>query len=884
MCKGILHAAITICCLLGLRAQAVTAIITCQTCPSGATAAGVAPGIFVTDDTGHNVLPGVPVGACHTITVHTDLSYKATFPGNVIGAAYYGGTVNVLASPGSVFDSGNVESTSDVTAASLANTIIGPAAPAAPCQVGITQTDDLAMNNLTYTFTAADIANGGVSFHLSYANGTTLISPCSLKASGSVEFKVTIAAAPTCTVPAPTAVCAGTTATAGPVNVTLDPAATVASYCWQKGCPPAADAPCLSTTDTLSIPNAQASDAGCYTVTVTDSLGCTTTCTATLVVNPCNPVITVLKQVVCKDPNTACEANTGYSHSASGVQGGAADDCPVFCYSIRIENTGDVDLTGITVTDNQYNLADKLNGNPGDPNAPFPTSLPAHSGADSVAIRYFSATVCDTTGSTPTVDCTLPDPVTDTLINTVTVNATSTAGAAPTVTSCAAVQVKKINVTCDLQLVAATGFDLDNNPNDNHVTMPAGSTDVSIETALKITNTGTAPLKVTSISVTDCANPPNPISLVTCGGVTPVDFNTTIFANGPISVSPNNGFVDLGNIGCWVVSCPGGCLKVTVNAQADDQVPGVCITDQSGNPVTATTTCQANVDCQQPATCRVTGGGVLTPGVSYTTTCPVPITETTMLSGTLCNNTPTVVQVTHGGQLGAPYAQQDCGDILGDPCIRGQWQHVRHYQGKGSPRSEVTVDTIHTTNPKGTFDLLKCACLPCCELGVTGASPSTLGTLCNPDDHKICGPEPRPAPANAIIFSGVAMLRSCVSSGNNGKGSEIPVVFMVYIEDRSEPGGLHPKGSVNPPDVYCFQAWAIQGNNFNSGDAQALRQAVAQAGCAYISNHAEGAMPPSTVTVGNTTATSFIDDCGPLDRGNHQIHPSTSATCNATTP
>jgi hypothetical protein len=151
----------------------------------GAQAVGVAPGIFVTRLDGSNVLPTSPVSACEQVVVHTDLGYKATFPSGVIGAAYFGGTAQVLAFPGS---SAVSESTSDVAPSALASTVIGPLGEACA------DTDDLAMNNLTYTFTAADIAAGSVKFRFQYAGGTILITPCSLRAAGSVEFPVQIAA------------------------------------------------------------------------------------------------------------------------------------------------------------------------------------------------------------------------------------------------------------------------------------------------------------------------------------------------------------------------------------------------------------------------------------------------------------------------------------------------------------------------------------------------------------------------------------------------------------------------------------------------------------------------------------------------------------------
>jgi hypothetical protein len=295
--------------------------------------------------------------------------------------------------------------------------------------------------------------------------------------------------------------------------------------------------------------------------------------------------------------------------------------------------------------------------------------------------------------------------------------------------------------------------------------------------------------------------------------------------------------------------------------------------DSEGQPVHATSTCEATIRCEQPRTCRVTGGGVLLPGDEFVQDCnPNTPDAHTMVQGPTCNGAQ-AVKITHGGQLGAPFSNQDCGQILGNPCIRGQWEHVRHYQGKANPQTVVAVDNFHSNTPKGIFDSLKCACLPCCENPDAGG---VVNGLCNPDDHKICGPEPRPSPANAIIFSGVGYIKSCETANQKGKATEQPVVFLVYIEDRSEPGGSHPGGSNRPDDIYCFQAWALNGTNIDSPSNQNTRRAVAQYACDFIDGRASGTLAQGTLP---SFGTPIINDCGALSTGNHQIHPSTSATC-----
>src|SRR5207249_199996 len=246
-----------------------------------------------------------------------------------------------------------------------------------------------------------------------------------------------------------------------------------------------------------------------------------------------------------------------------------------------------------------------------------------------------------------------------------------------------------------------------------------------------------------------------------------------------------------------------------------DQGPNhaICVFDSTGKIITDQTpnNCTASVTCSNAVTCRVTGGGTLYPGTSDQSC----ITVDTVISPLVVNGL-TVDHISHGGQLGAPFSQMDCGAILGNVCIAGQWQHTRHYAGKGNPRDEIELFNFHSVTPaKGTWDSLSCACLGCCDPNTGAFIPPTTGplihkfALCNPDDHKFCGPQPRPAPANAIIFSGVGRFKPLVTDSNaNGNGNPAEwVVFRVYIEDRSEPGGFHPKGAIEPADIYCFQAW-----------------------------------------------------------------------------
>jgi len=294
------------------------------------------------------------------------------------------------------------------------------------------------------------------------------------------------------------------------------------------------------------------------------------------------------------------------------------------------------------------------------------------------------------------------------------------------------------------------------------------------------------------------------------------------------------------------------------------------------------------VTCSNAVTCRTTGGGTLINGFTDQS-CIEVVTELFPLTSDGTDTGIPLNKVTHGGQLGAPFSQMDCpGGPLGNPCIRGQWQHTRHYVGKGNPREIFDMD-FHSNTPKGIYDTLDCACLGCCDPETGVFIPASTAerihkfVLCNPDDHKVCGPQPRPAPANAIIFTGIGKLSPASDAGVDNRNTTY-VIFRVYIEDRSEPGGGHPGGAVEPADIYCFQAWKTgilvqKKPNFDNVEVD-FRKALQADSCNFLSELNDGTRPvgslPSNTVDGRT---ADVHDCGPLHDGNHQIHPSTSATC-----
>src|SRR5207247_92503 len=135
-------------------------------------------------------------------------------------------------------------------------------------------------------------------------------------------------------------------------------------------------------------------------------------------------------------------------------------------------------------------------------------------------------------------------------------------------------------------------------------------------------------------------------------------------------------------------------------------------------------------------------------------------------------------------------------------------------------------------------------------------APGVVGSLCNPGD-RICGPEPRRAPANKICFSGPGDYAL-----TNGLRSGRSVVFRVDVIDRSEPGGTN---GAPPPDRYRMRIWFVDPD---TADGLTLRRAVA---CADAKTEIVPAPPPD------------IDDGGDLTRGNQQVHPPLDRTCGSST-
>jgi len=905
--------------LAGILSFGANQNLLAHTCPDGATDTGVGGSIAVLVMRNGQTLSvgGGVIGSCECVFLRGLIRYDLLGASGGFNGAFEKGTVTISTVSGSF--------TADVTPVGGVP-LLGPAECGGVASI---------FTRDTPTFCPADhpadiAADGTVTFIIRYGTAGTIthigVNDILNAASFTQAINVNVRPAPTCSIaPLTQVACAGGsatfTATATPPNVT---------YAWRKGCPGAGNV--LSTASTLTLNNVQPGDAGCYELTVTDAFGCTSKCQANLQVSnpsctitgptpvlcssagniysvsvtgcigpethtwsisgngtivgpnngptvsvtagasgsftvtvtgscdncpftcskpvsitPCVPHIQVLKEVACAT-SAGCPA-TGYAKTATGVRDGS---CPAFCYRITVTNPA-------TNPDGSPNAVPLVNITLSDPSLNLTACNAALAG---VTLQPGQSTTPCIAG--PVEHCA-------DFVNTVTARAASAFSSSDTVTATdtATVRVLNINIVCDITL--ASSVDMDEVPGDNHVTLPAGSVDTPITFNLTLRNTGTSPLNVTALnglpSLVDCVS----------GAPIVVALPINIAAGGSVTIS-----------GCVLVSCPPQPAPFSVSAHAEaDAVGGtVCVFDIQGRRVADDSApCTATVSCATPTVCRVTGGGVLLPGFVDQSCTEV---NTTIFPFTSPNGL-TIKKITHGGQLGAPFSQMDCGTILGNPCIRGQWQHTRHYEGTANPRDVIDMD-FHSQTPKGQYDSLSCACLGCCD-PITGVFIApTLGPLihkfqiCNPDDHKVCGPQPRPSPANAIIWSGIGK----VTPTDDVRGSRAAqaewVVFRVYIEDRSEPGGGHPGGAVEPADIYCFQAWKTgikvsKKPDFSTISA-AFRTALGEANCAFLRGLENGAFPIGTLPSPDVNGlTADIQDCGPLHDGNHQIHPATGATC-----
>jgi len=371
----------------------------------------------------------------------------------------------------------------------------------------------------------------------------------------------------------------------------------------------------------------------------------------------CTPRICVTKEIACLLPDNNCSE---FGESATGVKAGA--QTPAFCYRITVSNCGFTPLRNLQVTDNQL----------GDLTAQFfPTATTLAAGG-SVTKFFKMSWASDTT-------------------NTVTARGENTlvSGEIVRATDSAIAHVLTAGILC--REVAVSVDDLDGNPFDNNVQLPADGHTHPVQFLLIVANVGQADLAHVTASSTVCQGGPGSFSLPAGAIVT--------------------------NLLCTVnLSCSTEIADTATVTAVVDAAQGACAYDLQGMAVRVTSECEATVSCRV-AGCRVTGGGRQESGQTF----------------------PIARYVTHGGQVGAPVGNATDFDP-DSACIRGNWEHVRHVQG-------ATVGNFHARS----FDSLMCACLGCPQGNDSGV---VMGDLCNADNTQ-CGPSPRKAPANKICFSGV---------------------------------------------------------------------------------------------------------------------------------
>jgi hypothetical protein len=616
---------------------------------------------------------------------------------------------------------------------------------------------------------------------------------------------------PACTIsPATASLCTG-----GSQSFTVSTSGTVGAVTisWTKNGAPFDGG---STTITAIAPAGGLTDT--YVATVTDSVGCNSTCSATLTGLFCSTGITVEKDVICSLPTAACppENDPGWAKVATGAYNPVTHEYPAFCYRFKVCNTGQIGVVIHTVTDLQ------------------PSG--AQAGIDLSGCNFVGTAI-------PAGGCTAfcvvgPTQLSSDLTNIFTVCATPTNGTADV---CAhdtnRVHLVPVGITCTKLLSVDGGAAA---PADCYTL--DGVNSHTLQFSVIICNSGQVPLAHVSYS--------DPILGVN---------------GGDYSLAP--GQCVTSNIGSLItVVCTNMENTVTVHGVVDTANSTFCAYQINGTIVDASSTCHACITCSPPASCRVTGGGKQDQAVTS------HLIPSKTINVDPRANPLEAKFVTHGGQVGAPVGTATEFDPtsdksgIGSACIKGEWEHVRHFR----PGLDGNFHARH-------FDSIQCACLAC--LGDPGSGEITAGKhnqLCNAGD-RFCGPEPRRAPANKICFSGVG--NYTIDNGRNGKRSPNSVAFRVDIEDHGEPGGSGPKGNKRlPADRYRIRIFALSGTNPNSAANTAIRFAIR---CTAGNTPLRDGTTSPLAADGVTTAlgsdfngqTPFVDDGGELDKGNHQIHP-----------
>ena len=519
-----------------------------------------------------------------------------------------------------------------------------------------------------------------------------------------------------------------------------------------------------------------------------------------------------MELVNCLLPGAVCSGSSSdYSTNATGIKGNTGDpltDNPAFCYITIVRNTGHDPLTNIVIFDDQLGAL-----------GTFPGPLAV---GGTITISNLRTNWADTTTNSVNVSARC--------------GGVHANGAAVSAQASAVSTVVPATFECQ-KLVSVNGS-LPTQTLAPHCNVVA----TNITWYVVVTNTGAAILH--GITVTELGTGPD---LLPCGPVNLTLTNTLLPGEslGPIPIC-SSGF----NV----------CIETNIDNSilVQVRVAGIsneCSVNISGSNIVAESQCNASLAlcCKPPVLgCRVTGGG----RQDDPEVCPGDVRY-----------------VTHGGQVAGPLGNSGCAvtldHIIGNPCIRGRWTHVRH-----------ALRGLSGSFHARFYDTFSCACLAT-NLDATGLYSD--GT-CNPVDP-MPGLQPPLTPGNKAVFTGVGDW-----SAPNGLREPRSVLFRVDIEDRSEPGGAHSRGRKLTADRYRIRIWVLTDTelaalNNPSDGLLAFRNAIAACnGLKYqdgvfssqLLNNCSG---PGTIVFpgGAPVRLPDIDDGGELEKGNQQLHPTVTA-------
>ena len=261
------------------------------------------------------------------------------------------------------------------------------------------------------------------------------------------------------------------------------------------------------------------------------------------------PCVKIFTSIACALPgNTA----GSWGATASGTRGDTL--CPAFWYRIVVTNCGTVALTNLTVTDDkQNNFTTQF----------FPTPATVLAPGRSVTNHVKMTWCADTT---------------------VTVSVSGRAAMAGAIVvganDSAVAYVATAAVTC--QILATSPDDQDGNPYDGHVTVPSDGRSHSVTFKVVVINNGNVPLA--NAVVTSAALQPY-------GCCPAIPFTLAAGARITNSICTAN------------LSCADLPLVASVNVTATPGGAG-CAYDDRGVNITASTTCNASVECTPPLCVR----------------------------------------------------------------------------------------------------------------------------------------------------------------------------------------------------------------------------------------------------------------------------------------